>query len=332
MSGMKKIASITGVSVSTVSNVLNGRSNVGQATKERVLQVAAEHGYYPRTPRNPVREHTSKTVVFIFSDFDREFYLKIINGISDCLSENGYDLIICTSKSGANFMRSSFACGGIVLDSSIKDDFVSAVAVPDFPVVLMDRILADATANTKSVIVDNYPVMCELAQDLVDKGFRKFGFIGGLEFTLDNKERFSALVDTLAKNRIEFDRKNYFHGNYREKSGYQAAKLMILSNDLPEVVVCANDNMALGAIKAFKENGIRVPEDIAVTGFDDSEAAAMAGLTTVSIPRYESGYLAAKELLEIIEGEARREPFKLTATSVKWRKSVKSPQFNGLNQ
>lgn len=324
MSGMKKIAKITGVSVSTVSNVLNGRSNVGQTTKERVLQVAAEHGYYPRTPRNPVREHTTKTVVFIFSDFDREFYLKIINGISDCLSENGYDLIICTSKSGANFMRSSFACGGIVLDSSIKDDFVSSVATPDFPVVLMDRILADAAANTKSVIVDNYPVMCELVQDLVDKGFRKFGYIGGLEFTLDNKERFSALVDTLGKNRIEFDRKNYFHGNYREKSGYQAAKLMILSNDLPEVLVCANDNMALGAIKAFRENGIRVPEDIAVTGFDDSEAATMAGLTTVSIPRYESGYLAAKELLEIIEGESRREPFKLTATSVKWRKSVKT--------
>jgi len=323
MKGMKKIAELTGVSVSTVSNVLNGRSNVSQTTKERVLQVAAEYGYSPRTPRNSINEHASKAVVFIFSDFDREFYLKIINGISDYLSENGYDLIICTSKSSASFMRSSFASGAIVLDSSITDEFVASVAAPDFPVVLMDRILPDASLHTKSVVVDNYPVMCELAQGLVDKGFKKFGFIGGLDYTLDNKERFGALTDTLAKNQIEFDRTYYFHGNYREKSGYQAAKLMILSNALPEVVVCANDNMAIGAIKAFEENNLRVPEDISVTGFDDSEAAAMAGLTTVSIPRYESGYLAAKDLLELINGRKQREPFKLSATNIKWRKSVK---------
>lgn len=323
MKGMKKIAELTGVSVSTVSNVLNGRSNVSQTTKERVLQVAAEYGYSPRTPRSSINEHASKAVVFIFSDFDREFYLKIINGISDYLSENGYDLIICTSKSSASFMRSSFASGAIVLDSSITDEFVASVAAPDFPVVLMDRILPDASLHTKSVVVDNYPVMCELAQGLVDKGFKKFGFIGGLDYTLDNKERFGALTDTLAKNQIEFDRTYYFHGNYREKSGYQAAKLMILSNALPEVVVCANDNMAIGAIKAFEENNLRVPEDISVTGFDDSEAAAMAGLTTVSIPRYESGYLAAKDLLELINGRKQREPFKLSATNIKWRKSVK---------
>jgi LacI family transcriptional regulator len=126
----------------------------------------------------------------------------------------------------------------------------------------------------------------------------------------------------LAKNKIDFDRKNYFHGNYREKSGYQAAKIMMLSNDLPEVLVCANDNMAIGAIKAFEENKIRVPEDISVTGFDDSEAAAMMGLTTISIPRYESGYLAAKELLAMMKGTASKEPFKLSAT-VKWRRTVK---------
>lgn len=323
MKGMKKVAEVTGVSISTVSNVLNGRSNVSQATKDRVLLVAAEYGYYPKPPRNQLNEHKSKAVVFIFSDFDRDFYLKIINGVSDCLSENGYDLIICTSKSCANFMKSNFACGAIVLDSSITDDFVVSVAGAEFPVVLMDRIIPEPNANTKSVTVDNYPVMCELAQGLVDKGFTRFGYIGGLEFTMDNKERFAALTDTLVKNNIDFDRKNYFHGNYREKSGYQAAKLMILSNDLPEVLVCANDNMAIGAIKAFKENNLRVPEDISVTGFDDGETAGIAGLTTVSIPRYECGYIAAKLLLEIVEGHAQRDPFKITPTSVKWRKSVK---------
>jgi LacI family transcriptional regulator len=322
MIGVKEIARLAEVSVSTVSNVLNGRKNVGQATRERVLQICSEQGYHPNILKKSVKTGKANTIVFIFSDFDRDFYLKIIKGISDCLTENGYDLIICTHKSSANFMRSSFASGTISLDGNMTDDYFISVAKSAFPIVLMDRVIDNPYANTKSVIVDNYPVMCEMVQALVNKGFRRFGYVGGLDFTLDNKERFAGFADTLAKNNIRFDHRNYFHGNYREESGYQAAKILILSNVLPEVLVCANDNMAIGAIKALEENNIRVPEDISVTGFDDSDAAAMAGLTTISIPRYESGYLAAKELLEMIKGTASKEPFKLSAT-IKWRKTVK---------
>jgi LacI family transcriptional regulator len=322
MARLKEIAKIAGVSISTVSNVLNGRKNVGQATRERILQICADLGYDPDAARKKGKAVRPKTVLFVFSDFDRDFYLKIIEGISVCLTENGYDLIICTSKSAASFLRDNFASGAIVLDGSLTDDFLISVAKPDFPVVVMDRIIADERARTKSVIVDNYPVMCEMVQALVDKGFRKFGFIGGLEFTLDHKERYAGFLDTLAKCGIPFDRKYYFHGNYREQSGYQAAKIMLLSQDLPEVLVCANDQMALGAIRAFEENGVRVPDDISVTGFDDSEKAEMAGLTTVSIPRFESGYLAAKKLLALINETIGTEPFKLGA-AIRWRKSVK---------
>jgi LacI family transcriptional regulator len=320
--GLKEIAKIAGVSVSTVSNALNGRINIGQDTRERVLQICSEHGYYPNTARNKAKSDKTKTIVFIFSDFDRGFYLKIINGLSDYLTENGYDLIICTNKSSENFMRSNLVSGAISLDGSVTDDFLISIAKPDFPIVLMDRIIKNENANIKSVVVDNYPVMCEMVQVLVDKGFKRFGFIGGHESTLDNIERFAGFTDTLAKNNITFERKYYFRGNYREKSGYQAANIMILSNDLPEILVCANDNMALGAIKAFEENNIKVPNNISITGFDDADMAAMAGLTTISIPRYESGYLTAKELLSLIEGTTSKEPFKLTA-AIKWRNTVK---------
>jgi LacI family transcriptional regulator len=139
---------------------------------------------------------------------------------------------------------------------------------------------------------------------------------------MDNKERFAGFADTLARSGIAFDQKHYYHGNYRENSGYQAAKLMLLSNDLPEILICANDNMAIGAIRAFEENRLRVPEDIAVTGFDDSDTAAVAGLTTISIPRYETGYLAAKKLLEMIQGTSVKEPFKIGA-EIKWRRSAR---------
>lgn len=320
MVGIKDIALIAGVSVSTVSNVLNGRKNVGKETRERILKICTEQGYHPNIMGKSLKTGRKNTIVFNFSDFDRNFYLKIINGVHDYLKDNDYDLIICTDKSSKNFMRSSFASGAITLDRKLSDEFLQSVSGSNFPIILMDRIIEGK--YTKSVIVDNYSVMCELVQGLVDKGFRRFGYIGGLDSTLDNQERFSGFEDTLMKNNIPFDGKNYFHGNYREESGYQAVKIFVLSNSLPEVLVCANDDMAFGAIRALEENNIKVPQDISVTGFDDSALAEMAGLTTVSIPRYESGYLAAKELLEMVEGKEAQEPFKFSA-KIMWRNTVK---------
>lgn len=323
MSSLKEIAQLTGVSISTVSNVLNGRKNVSQETRERILRCCEEQGYVHDASPKKSKSDKDKRIVFIFSDFDREFYLKIIEGVSTCLNENGYDLIICTNKSSDNFLKSSFARGTISLDGSLSDEFFQTVAKPEFPVVLMDRVLENDNKNTKSVVVDNYPVMCQLVQSLVDRGFQRFGFLGGHVSSLDNKERFSAFADTLQSNGIAFDQTYYYHGNYREKSGYQAAKLMILSNEYPEVLVCANDNMAVGAMKAFEEHQISVPHNISITGFDDSDAAALAGLTTIKIPRYESGFLAAKELLELIKGNVNRDTVKIGA-SIIWRQSVRS--------
>ncbi len=110
-----------------------------------------------------------------------------------------------------------------------------------------------------------------------------------------------------------FDRVNYLTGNYRENSGKRAAQILMLSETLPEVLVCANDNMAIGAIKAFRENGLRVPEDIAVTGFDNSSLAEAFGLTTVAIPNYERGWLAAQYLIENIRGMDKYDTFKISA-------------------
>ena len=315
---LKEVAKRAGVSPATVSNVLNGRKNVGEDARARVLALCREMGYEPAEhPRKPYQNHT---VVFNFSDFDRSFYLDIIKGISECLTENNYDLIVCTNKSSRNFMKSRFSQGAISLDGKITDEQLLSVAQAGYPVVVMDRVID--SPHIKSVIVDNYPVMCELVQKLVGKGYTRFGYMGGVESTLDNAERFGAFTATLKANDIVFDKKYYFHGDYREKSGYQAARLMFLGNMLPQVLVCASDNMAIGAVRAFREHGLDVPGDIAVTGFDNCDAAALMGLTTVSIPRYENGYLAAKELLNLMEGSSAGEPFKIGA-SICWRDTVR---------
>ncbi|WP_349772321.1 LacI family DNA-binding transcriptional regulator [Lederbergia citrisecunda] len=318
--GIKDIAKMAGVSVSTVSNVINGRKNVGKETRERILQICEEVGYQPNLIGKSLKSGKTNTIVFNFSDFERNFYLKIIKGINDYLSENGFDLIVCTTSSSKNFMRNNFARGAIVLDKKMDNEFLVSVADEQFPIVVMDRIVNND--YIQSVIVENYTVMSELVQTLINKGFRNFGYIGGIESSLDHQERFQAFTDTLKNNNIPFQRTHYYFGDFTEESGYRAANIITLSNNLPEILVCSNDNMAIGAMKALKESNYSVPGDISVTGFDDATAAETYELTTVAIPRYESGYLAAKELVEMIQGTRNKDIFKISA-KIKWRNTVK---------
>lgn len=319
MTGIKEIAKLAGVSVSTVSNVLNNKKNVGEETRERILRICEEHSYYPNLAGKGLKSGKPNTILFNFSDFDRSFYLKIINGISDYVNDNDFDLIICTDKSCEKYMNNSLTSGSIILDKKMKDEVLNRIAGENYPIVVLDRIMKNPWI--KSVVVNNYEPMYELIQGVIDRGYRSFGFVGGPEETADNKERYRAFRDALAANNLEFQQKSYFAGNYREKSGYTAAKILMLSRELPECLVCANDNMAIGAMKAFRENGLRVPKDIAVTGFDNCDLAEAMGLTTVSIPNYERGYIAARYLIENIRGQKNVETFKIEAKII-FRDSV----------
>ncbi len=319
MVGIKDIARQAGVSVSTVSNVLNNKKNVGEDTRDKILKICEELSYYPNMAGKGLKSGKPNTILFNFSDFDRSFYLKIINGISDYVNDNDFDLIICTDKSCEKYMNNSLTSGSIILDKKMKDEVLNRIAAENYPIVVLDRILENPWI--KSVVVNNYEPMYELIQGVIDRGYKSFGFVGGPEETADNKERYRAFRDALAANHIEFQQKSYFAGNYREKSGYTAAKILMLSRELPDCLVCANDNMAIGAMKAFRENGLRVPKDIAVTGFDNCDLAEAMGLTTVSIPNYERGYIAARYLIENIRGQKNVETFKIEAKII-FRDSV----------
>lgn len=316
---IKEIAKAAGVSVSTVSNVLNGRKNVGEETRKQVLALCKEMNYYPKSAGSKTRDARNKTILFNFSDFDRGFYLRIIKGVSEYVNDNGYDLLICTNKSCEKFMRSNLTAGAIILDEKISNELLDSVADSNYPVVTLDR----TTSNPyiKSLVVNNYDSMCELVTETIGRGYKRFGFVGGLEHTADHQERLAGFLDTLKTFYIPFSQRNYFSGDYREKSGQRAAKIYMLSKDMPQIIICANDNMAIGVIKEFRKNGIRVPEDVAVTGFDNCDLAETLGLTSVSIPNYERGYLAAQFLIESMKGNNDCESFKI-ATKVRWRSSV----------
>ena len=316
MAGIKEIAERAGVSITTVSNVLNKKKNVGARTREKVLAIAQELGYNHKEQSGI--DGKRRTIIVSFSDFDTLFYLDILHGISDYVSRQGYHILICNGDDLAHYSDPDEVCGCIILSSQILDSQVIAVADKGMPVITLDRELKHPMI--KPMIVSNYEGERQLMQKLVDAGFKSFAYLSGQD-TADNKERYTALRDVLRENDISFHRNDFYEGDWREKSGTQAARLIMLRDRMPEVLVCANDMMAIGAIRHFQENGIRVPEDISVCGFDDIIISRYLGLTTVSVPDYERGFLAGQALLNILDGTGDFDTYWIGAR-VKWRRTA----------
>lgn len=320
MAGIKDIARQAGVSVSTVSNVLNGKKNVGEETREKIYQICRELGYVHKPKHSTDEQRDNKNILFVFSEPDRQFYLQIIRGIRDFILDKGYNILISTNENCESLMRKEWTCGCIVQDIDVKEQLLRQRGAENYPIVVLDRNID--LPFVKCVVVNNYAAMCEMVQRIIDCGYRRFAFLGGIEKTEDTQERFIAFRDTLKKNQIEFLESDYYTGDYREKSGYIAGRMIALREKMPEVVICANDSMAAGVIKALQEKEIRVPEDISVTGFDNTSQSQTMGLTTVTAPNYERGYLAAQALVDNLEGQRSYETFRILARVV-WRESVK---------
>lgn len=315
MAGIRDIAERAGVSISTVSNVLHHKNSASKETRDKILSIAEELGY--EIPGE--RRDGNRTIVLNFSDFDTLYYLDILHGISDYAYAKGYSLLICTGENFPRYADPERCCGCIVIDVKTEDDRLKKIAGKGLPVIALDREIEHP--RIKSIVVNNYASEKQLIDGLIESGYKRFAFLGGLN-TADNRERYAAFRDSLKEHGLSFRHNDYYEGDWRDKSGAHAARLLMLSEEMPEALICANDMMAIGAIRKFHENGIRIPDDIGVAGYDDIIISKYAGLTTVTVPDYERGYLAAQSLIGILEGSDDYETVHIGAR-VKWRKSTK---------
>lgn len=322
MANIKDIAKAAKVSAATVSNVLNGKANVGVETRERILQLCREMDYHPNIMARNLKAGRTNTVLFSFSDFERSFYLRIINGINDCLLEHHMGMIICTHTAIANFLHNGLVDGAIVLDKSIKDRQILGAGDHNVKIVTMDRQLESPCVSC--VVTDNTSSMGELVLGLIERKYRRFHFLGGPIHTLDHIERNNAFRQVLQEHDIPFGEERYYQGDYSMQSGVRAGNLMAMGGNLPDVVVCANDNMAAGVIQSFQELGIKVPGDVAVSGFDGDPMVTLPEgyLTTAAIPRYEMGYLAAETLVKMVRQDTPPLARRIKAPIV-WGESTK---------
>lgn len=302
MSTIKDVAKLAGVSISTASLALNNHPHVLPDTRKKIMDAASSLNYYPHAAaRNLKTKRTLNVGVFIYA-FGGPVFPDILEGIRQALHEEGFNIIVSSGRSSVNFIKEKQIDGAIIFDSYITDDMIKLHASSGMPIFVLDRHLSGK--NIYSSLIDNEGLMSMLIEKLISKGYKDFSYVSGPERAFNNVMRESAFMKTLKRYNIR--PQLHFHGDFTIEGGYQAGMKMINEKILPEVAVCANDESAIGLIKAFHEKGFSVPKDIKVTGFDHILLSDLLEplLTTVSIDHFAWGNEVASALVSIIKGQA----------------------------
>lgn len=301
---LKEVASRAGVSIATASCALNNSPKVSEKTKIKILEAAKELNYSPNKMARNLKKQKTETIGLFLSDLGGPFYSELIRGVQEVAMMNGYDMIVCSTyggvkSTGYSFLKEKAVDGAIVLATDITDEQLKAVTRKNFPIVLLDRELK--AENVYNILINNKKGAYDATCYLIDKGHKKIGCVLGPIDSYDAEERYNGYLEALKDNNMSFNPSNLVRGGFTEEGGYQAVRIM-LASDKPDAIFCTNDEMAIGAIKAIKEKKYKIPQDIALMGFDDIKLASYVrpALTTVSHPKYEWGTTAALMMFQAL--------------------------------
>lgn len=310
MATIKDVARLAGVGVSTASYALNGTGTVSEATRIRVQKAAETLNYHPNGMARSLKMKKTHTIGVFISRFGGNFYEDILEGIHEASMAAKYELIVCPeSETTHKILTQRQVDGAIIFDSKIKSDILVRLAAKHFPIVTLDRNLN--VEHAYPLTPDNRQGSIDVFNHLYNRGYRKIAYVSGSKDAYDNAERTEAFLDAAKTKNLKID---VYDGDFTQEGGYRIGKTLINTNVLPEAVFCANDQMALGFLKAMKEYHLTAPQDIAVVGFDDITLAQYENLTTVGVSRKEWGALAARQLIDLIDNET---PFKSYKIRVK---------------
>jgi LacI family transcriptional regulator len=313
---IKDIAEETGVSYATVSRALNDKYGVKPGTREKILAVARARGYTPNgIARGLVRQQTH-SIGLIIPDISNPFFPQVASGVEDGAKEKGYSVFLCNtnyeSDQEARYLQLLIEkrVDGIILASGFQaSDTINPLLMGSLPIVSLCTRFENV--NNSFVVIDNERGGFIATKHLIEQGYPSVGYIGTQGDGLSQGQRFKGYLQALEKFNIPFDDRFVFSGDLKRETGYEITKRLIAGQHFPRALFVENDLMALGAIQGIKESGLRVPDDIAVVGFDDIAFASFPeiGLTTVRQPKYEMGKMAVNILLDSII-ESTKEPKK----------------------
>jgi len=309
--GIIEVASAAGVSIATVSHVINNTRFVSEETKRKVSRAMKELDYRPNSVARSLRSQKSNTIGLVVpilpSDTSNFFFMTVAQGIQNTLRKHGYHLLLSNNtteeiedeKEQIRLFNSKLIDGLIIASIAEEVGYLNDIVSSDYPVVFIDR--RPQGYGGDCVVADGYGGAYEAVQTLINKGHREIGLItGGLGITTSN-ERFEAYKKALEDHDIPFDSSKVMKANSSFDSGYESAR-DLLSNQKITALFIANNVLTMGAMKYIQECRIRVPEELAVIGFDDYDWTQITTppLTVIRQPSYELGEKAAEIMIERI--------------------------------
>jgi LacI family transcriptional regulator len=300
---MRRIAEQVGVSVATVSRVMNGRPDVSAKTRELVLQAVRDQGL--RTGHSLKTGFVGVTVPIV----QYEYYALILAGIAEALYERNLRLALCLTRyehlrerSLVELLVHDASDGGVLITPTESPDELRSLQEQGYPFVVVDP-REELPAGIPTVSAANVSGAMAAGEHLLSLGHRRIGVITGPRDLGSMEDRYAGFCAALASAGILPDPGLVHRGNLDAASGRAAAHALLELRERPTAIFALNDNMAIGAIQAARALDLEVPKDLSVVGFDALEPSRIANLTTVRQPLEEMGRLAVQLLSNVLEGQ-----------------------------
>ena len=305
MTDIHKVAKEAGVSVATVSRVLNESPSVSDKTRTKVKSVIEQLNYEPNMLGRNLRSSRSRQILVLSPTTVSPFYSNIISGIENAAIQQDYNMLLCTTKSTYRLESTYFEMvkkklvdGAVVIDPS-SELYEYVTANPKYPVVVCGEFAG--TDQVPCVSIDNETASYKAVKHLISLGHTKIAMLSSNIHTAGFRQK--GFLRALRENGITVNEQWLLSADLGFESGQYKMRELLTMDDRPTAVFAVSDTIAIAALKAIKDFGLRSPQDIAVIGFDNIEFSAMTNpaLTTISQPMHEMGVFAAKMLLKKIQ-------------------------------
>ena len=310
MASLKDVAKLAEVSIATASRVINNSDKVNEVTRKKVLKAVKILDFKPSrvAQRLRVKDGKKKLIGLIVPDIQNPFYVDVLRGVEDTSYANNYAILMCNfaqDESKANLyidlMQTESVDGLILAPVNENDKKVISLVKSGLPIVCVDRGLADLDVDI--IVVDNENGAYNAVKLLIEKGHKRIAYIAGLPHIPTTKQREAGYLKALNEAGIPFDRELIKFGNSKHESGQKLAKELLNMENPPTALFTGNNLITLGALETIHSMCLKIPDDIAIIGFDDMPWSISLNppLTAVSQPGYEIGKRAATMLFQRID-------------------------------
>jgi LacI family transcriptional regulator len=306
---LKEVAQLANVSTATVSNVINNTKFVSEEVKKQVFDAMGALNYRPNEIAKSLRLQQSKLIGILISDIANGFISTVVKGIENTLSEKGYNVLLCSTDSNIekekkylNLLMGKRIDGLIISSSAGTGEHYNDLLNANVPLVFLNRCPDHFPSNM--VMTNNIQGAYMATEHLIKHSYRKIAVVTGPLHFSTGRDRFIGYQRALEDYGIPFKQEYVFEGNFDVESGHNLTEKILESNLEADAIFISNNSMSLGAYKYIKEKGLKIPEDIAIYGYDDPEWADVVDppLSSIKQPAYELGVYAAQNIINTISG------------------------------